>query len=49
MEYLRDQTSLPYLPWKDNFTTEALACRIVPVLQSVKIDRCLPKQRNVSD
>ena len=25
MEYLRDQTSLPYLPWKDNFTTEELA------------------------
>ena len=25
MEYLRDQTSLPYLPWKDNFTSEELA------------------------
>ena len=25
IKYLRDQTSLPYLPWKDDFTSEELA------------------------
>ena len=47
LEYLRDQTSLPYLPWKDDFTTEELARYLSnPASFAICKDRPAVSQRN---